>query len=154
VGTHQIFLSSAEYPLTLVGQNIGKTLLRLRDPASGTWLAKRMDEGKPLTLARPYSCLSLESLVEEVPTEYVLHQNYPNPFNPATTIKIGIPEEGRVRLLVYNLLGELVAEVTNEVMAAGYHEITFDAGNLASGIYFYRLEANRFAAIKKMLLIK
>jgi hypothetical protein len=153
-GSHQILLNSVEYPLTLVGQNLGKTLLKLRDPASGRILKDRMEEGKPLILDRPYSRLSLESLVAEVPTAFVLYQNYPNPFNPATTIKIGIPEDGRVRLLVYNLLGEMVAEVTNEVMAAGYHEITFDAGSLASGIYFYRVEANHFAGIKKMLLVK
>ncbi len=89
-----------------------------------------------------------------VVTEYALHQNYPNPFNPATTIAFDLKDAGFVNLKVYNLMGQEVATVMNGSMVAGRHMVTFDASNLSSGIYLYRIEVNGFAAEKKMLLMK
>jgi len=88
------------------------------------------------------------------PLNYELSQNYPNPFNPSTTIKFSIPEKGNVNLLVYNILGEEVAILLNEVKEAGVHTINFDAAELKSGIYFYRLQAADFVETKKMILMK
>jgi hypothetical protein len=88
------------------------------------------------------------------PVVYALEQNYPNPFNPSTLIKYSIPEEGMVSLHVYNLLGEKVATLVNEIQKAGRHEINFDASQLSSGVYFYSIEAGNFKSIKKMLLMK
>jgi hypothetical protein len=88
------------------------------------------------------------------PIEYFLYQNYPNPFNPGTTIKFALPEKATVELAVYNSLGEKVAEVYNGAMDEGYHEIEFRAESLSSGIYFYRLEADNFVSVKKMIIIK
>jgi photosystem II stability/assembly factor-like uncharacterized protein len=90
----------------------------------------------------------------EVPIEYALEQNYPNPFNPSTTIKYSIPEDGFVKLAVYNMLGEKIISLVNNVQKAGRYEINFNASNLASGIYLYRLEAQNYVSIKKMILIK
>jgi hypothetical protein len=90
----------------------------------------------------------------EVPIEYALEQNYPNPFNPSTTIKYSIPEDGFVKLAVYNMLGEQVATLVNAQQKSGRYEINFNASNLASGIYLYRLEAQNYLSIKKMILIK
>ncbi|MCW9096648.1 MAG: T9SS type A sorting domain-containing protein, partial [Ignavibacteriaceae bacterium] len=90
----------------------------------------------------------------EVPIEYALEQNYPNPFNPSTTIKYSIPEDRFVKLAVYNMLGEKVATLVNAQQKSGRYEINFNASNLASGIYLYRLEAQNYVSIKKMILVK
>jgi hypothetical protein len=83
-----------------------------------------------------------------------LGQNYPNPFNPNTTIRFSIPVETDVRLNVFNALGQEVAEIINSRLKEGYHEVEFDAGTLTSGIYFYRLEADKFVDVKKMIILK
>jgi hypothetical protein len=88
------------------------------------------------------------------PIEYALEQNYPNPFNPSTTIKYSIPEDGFVKLSVYNLLGEEVTTLVNNVQKAGRYEVVFDASSLASGIYVYRLESSNFSASRKLMLMK
>lgn len=88
------------------------------------------------------------------PKVYALEQNYPNPFNPATTIKYSVPVNGFVNLGIYNLLGEKIADLINKEIEAGSYEINFDASNLSSGVYFYKLEAGSFTSIKKMMLIK
>ncbi len=94
------------------------------------------------------------------PKEYALYQNYPNPFNPVTTIKFALPFESSVRMVIYNLLGEQVEVLFNDVKEAGYHDIYWNAKQLASGIYLYTIEANsldgtkNFTSVKKMVLIK
>ena len=89
-----------------------------------------------------------------MPTVYSLSQNYPNPFNPTTTIKFGIPKAGDVSLAVYDILGRKVAELINGNLTAGYHTVNFNATNLASGVYFYRIEAGDFVSVKKLMLLK
>lgn len=91
---------------------------------------------------------------ESIPPEYVLYQNYPNPFNPATKIRFGLPEEGLVNITVFNILGESVKEVVNDKFEAGYHEVEFNASNLASGIYFYRIICGKFVKVKRMSLLR
>jgi hypothetical protein len=86
--------------------------------------------------------------------EYTLAQNFPNPFNPTTEIAFNILEAGVVTLKVYNLVGQEVATLVNGSLEAGTHTVAFDAANLTSGIYLYRLEAGSFAAEKKMVLMK
>lgn len=88
------------------------------------------------------------------PVAFAMEQNYPNPFNPSTRIKFAIPEESEVRLSVYNTLGQEVAEILSGRLREGFHEVEFDAGSLTSGIYFYRLEAEKFVDVKKMIIIK
>ena len=89
-----------------------------------------------------------------VPTEYGIAQNYPNPFNPSTKIFYNLPKSGNVSLKVYNVLGNEVATLVNEYKLAGTHQIDFNAGNLASGVYFYKILAGDFTQVKKMTLIK
>ncbi len=91
---------------------------------------------------------------EEIPASYTLQQNYPNPFNPSTTIKFSIPKSGNVRLVVYDILGKEVATLVNNFLNAGQYNFQFNAANLASGIYLYRLEAGNFTQTNKMLLMK
>jgi hypothetical protein len=92
--------------------------------------------------------------VADIPKTYSLEQNYPNPFNPTTNIRFGLPIPGWVRLNVYNSLGQKVETLLNKERPAGYHDIRFNGSNLASGLYFYILEAESFRQIRKMLLIK
>jgi hypothetical protein len=88
------------------------------------------------------------------PGEFVLSQNYPNPFNPTTTINYSIPKAGNVKLTVYNAIGSKVATIINEYKVAGNYSIQFNGSSLASGIYFYKIEAGQFSQIKKMILMK
>ena len=89
-----------------------------------------------------------------LPTEYSLSQNYPNPFNPVTTIEYTLPELAKVKVEVYNTLGQAVAVLVDGDQEAGYHEVRWDAGDMASGVYFYRIEANDFRATRRMVLMK
>ena len=85
---------------------------------------------------------------------YGLSNNYPNPFNPSTKITYSIPERSNVSLKVFDLLGSLVAELANGEIEAGTYDINFNASQLSSGIYFYRLQAGNFIESKKMILLK
>jgi hypothetical protein len=89
-----------------------------------------------------------------IASEYILQQNYPNPFNPSTKIKYQIPETGFVSLKVFDVLGNEVADLVSENKPTGSYEVTFDASNLPTGVYFYTLSAGEFVSTKKMLLIK
>jgi probable HAF family extracellular repeat protein len=89
-----------------------------------------------------------------VPAECTLAQNYPNPFNPTTTIRYGVPGQTHVTLTVYNVMGQEVATLVNMQQAAGYHEVRFDASGLASGVYFYRIQAGTHMETMRMLLLR
>jgi hypothetical protein len=89
-----------------------------------------------------------------IPKVYSLSQNFPNPFNPETEIQFGLPAAANVKLVLYDVLGREVAVMINSVMGAGYHGYKFNAENLSSGVYFYRLTAGTFTDIKKMTIIK
>jgi subtilisin family serine protease len=101
-----------------------------------------------------------EAIIVEVsaPERFVLLQNYPNPFNPSTTIGFSIPQTSNVSIDIFNVVGERVANVINNTLEAGYHQLNFDASNLSSGTYIYQLKANSangtFVETKKMLLMK
>lgn len=97
---------------------------------------------------------SIEQIGNEIPSNYELKQNYPNPFNPSTIIDFSIPESGLVTLIVFNTLGQEVAELINDVKSAGSYEVLFEASNLSSGLYIYQIHTNNFSATKKMLLLK
>ena len=88
------------------------------------------------------------------PLTFDLDQNYPNPFSPSTNIKYSVPETGSVKLSIYNALGEEVAVLVNGIVQAGFYEVTFDASNLPSGAYFYRLQSDNLNQVMKMLLLK
>lgn len=93
-------------------------------------------------------------LAGSVPTAFTLNQNYPNPFNPSTNITFALPEESRVDFKVYDILGRQVAVLALGELAAGQHQLTFDAKDLPSGVYVYKLTARNFTDSKKMILLK
>lgn len=85
---------------------------------------------------------------------FQLFNNFPNPFNPSTIIKYQIPEYSNVQIKIYDVLGKEVAQLVNEEKIAGYHEVEFNGSHLASGVYFYRIQAGDFVETKKMILMK
>ena len=117
-----------------------------RDPARGEYnLTVLKKDGTPVTVTDTESA---------IPDQFVLHQNYPNPFNPATTIAYSLPEAADVNLEIYDILGRRVTVLVSQIQHQGRHTITFNAPHLASGIYFYRLQAGSFVETRKMMLIK
>ena len=88
------------------------------------------------------------------PGQYYLAQNYPNPFNPTTTINFAIPERQIVTLDIYSILGEKLVTLVNEVLEAGDHAAVWDASEMPSGVYFYRLSSGNEQLTRRMILLK
>ncbi|NUN69646.1 MAG: T9SS type A sorting domain-containing protein, partial [Bacteroidetes bacterium] len=98
--------------------------------------------------------VSVQQISDAVPSAFTLGQNYPNPFNPTSTIQFALQTAGQTELFVTNALGQRVASLVNGPLAAGTHQVTFDAGGLASGTYFYTLKSGSKVETKKMMLMK
>jgi photosystem II stability/assembly factor-like uncharacterized protein len=94
------------------------------------------------------------NLIAQIPNQFALEQNYPNPFNPTTTISYQLPAIATVELKIFDVLGRDVQTLVNERQSAGIHSVIFDARDLSSGVYFYRLQAGNYRASKKLLLLK
>ena len=114
------------------------------DYHAGSWY--ELDD---LALTRPTSVLT-----ESHPATYSLDQNFPNPFNPSTTIRYSVAHRSHVTLTVFNMLGEKVATLVNEMQEPGSHDVRFDAAGLASGAYFYRLQADGFVQTRQLNLLR
>ncbi|MEO8512169.1 MAG: M14 family zinc carboxypeptidase [Ignavibacteria bacterium] len=103
------------------------------------------------------SCVSLITGIQnnnETPMVFALEQNYPNPFNPATVIKYQLPKSSNVTIRIFDILGKEVATLVNGKVDAGYHQVEFNGSDFASGLYLYKIEADGFTDVKKMMLIK
>jgi hypothetical protein len=147
------FTLKANEPMEIIGTFL---VGRKDDPFSSFYEARRIASYAGSFYRSNFGLYPLG--VEEEPStnvnDFVLYQNYPNPFNPVTTIKYHIPETGLVSLKVYNILGEEVTTLVNEIKRPGSYTIDFNAGKLASGVYFYELSVNHFRTTKKFLLMK
>lgn len=124
---------------------------------SGTLDIEVTDEaGETTSISVGVDMVTGTDIVDEpgIPQEFELSNNYPNPFNPTTTIQYALPEAADVRLTVFNSIGQKVADLVNTRQAAGTHEVQFDAVQLPSGMYIYRLKAGEFEQIRKMTLVK
>jgi hypothetical protein len=106
------------------------------------------DSGEPIIIGIPYSN------DEVLPVETALYQNYPNPFNPETTIRYSLKNDCEVKLTVYNYKGQVTNELVNGRKERGHHAVTFNAGMLSSGVYFYTLEAGGKKLIRKMVMVR
>ena len=109
---------------------------------------------QPVLAAVLGNLVGVNPVNNQVPQVYSLSQNYPNPFNPVTNIKFSIPVAGNVKLVLFDILGREVKTLLNDVKPAGNYVVDFNAGDLSSGAYFYRLESGNFVETKKMLLVK
>ncbi|HMS33488.1 MAG TPA: FG-GAP-like repeat-containing protein [Ignavibacteria bacterium] len=98
--------------------------------------------------------IGINSISDEIPSDFKLYQNYPNPFNPSTKIKFDLKNISNVRLTVYDISGKAVEELLNSKLNPGSYEYTWNAGNVASGVYFYRIEAPNLSISKSMLYVK
>jgi hypothetical protein len=96
----------------------------------------------------------LVSVNNTIIIDFNLEQNFPNPFNPTTTIRFSLPEKAFINLSIYNLMGEKISEIVNEVVESGSNEVMFDASSLASGVYFYELKTPQLTISKKMIVAK
>ncbi len=125
-----------------------------KNPVGGTKFAYRL---KQIDIDGTFE-YSDEIEVEVLPAKYELYQNYPNPFNPSTKIKFSLPEDAKVSIDIYNMLGQKVLTLFNKQMKAGYHQVQFDTQasgiHLASGIYIYTISTKNFSSVKKMVLLK
>lgn len=113
--------------------------------------------GYSSTVSIGYGISPEKGIVQQITTEifeYSLNQNFPNPFNPNTSIYYSLKNPGLVKLRVFNMLGEEVAELVNENQSEGYHSVEFNANDLPSGIYIYQIRSGDFSDIKKMMLAK
>ena len=142
-GNTLISWGAASPTLTEVRPNGSKALQMTFSPGIFTYRAFKYD-WNPVGLSEPTN----------IPNSFELYQNYPNPFNPSTRIKFSIPRKSFVRIVVYNSLGIEVKILRNEYLSAGNYDVDFNGENLASGVYFYKLQAEDYTSTKKMILIK
>jgi hypothetical protein len=105
-------------------------------------------------LVNDISIAERKETVPVIPVEYKLAQNYPNPFNPVTSIEYALPEAAKVRVEVYNVLGQVIDVLVDSNQEAGFHKVVWDATDMASGVYFYQITANTFTSTKRMVLMK
>ncbi len=124
-------------------------------PGAWYYRLRQIDLDGHVTFSDPQQVAVLTSVAAgDVPTQIMLAQNYPNPFNPSTVIRYGLPAGAHVTLTVVNALGQQVATLVNGEIGPGYHEVRFNAGNLAAGVYFYRMTAGTFVQTNKLLLVR
>lgn len=153
--------SGADSFLVRTGSQLA-AMLGTKDTLDLQWSVKTKDPSNPtvnnidtLMVKIVRGNITGVEFIDGVPIVFSLEQNYPNPFNPTTTIKYSLPAESRVILKIYNMLGqEVTTLVNNEQQSQGYYTATFNASNLASGMYIYRIEAGSFTSVKKMMLLK
>ena len=143
-------ITSAIYPVTIFAKGIE---VHIQDQFGGKIINSIIRDGESIKITdKEISAFSVKSV--DIPLEYSLSNNYPNPFNPSTTIRFGLPEKSNVKLTIYNSLGEEVSSLLDKELIEGYHEVEFNASDLASGVYFYSIQAGEFKSVKKMLLLK
>lgn len=143
-----------DYKVDCTGIVTGNYFFRLVTSVQGdaSLFLSNVQNDNEMLLKKNYETVKFNK--ELLPKEYALQQNFPNPFNPTTTIRYQIPKDGMVTLKVYDILGAEVATLVNEEKIAGKYEVNFNASNIASGVYIYRLKVNDFVNVKKMVLLK
>ena len=137
--------------------NVNTNELELGDYTMDMVISTNDPENPLVTVPVTLTVTDVVSAIDEpttLPKEFALYQNYPNPFNPSTTIRFALPVQTNLVISVYNSIGEKVAEAFNGELVEGYHEINFNASNIASGVYFYRFESKKYTSTKKMIVIK
>ena len=163
-----IHIQASHYPVTVTAENLTAAMmlddvqyLLVEVIENEDCNSYPLSEGSSISISDPaVKTLKLNKVTAaSIPTEFKMHQNYPNPFNPTTTIKYDLPAKGKVSIQIYNALGQRVRTLVSKEQEAGYYETIWDATNefgskVGSGVYFYRINAGEFNAVKKMILLK
>jgi rhamnogalacturonan endolyase len=141
-----------QYRLSVAWQNVAYN----QPPHTGFYLGDGMSTPPTPNIKYPGDATSIaqEEAHQQMPKEFVLEQNYANPFNPTTTIKFALPKSSTVKIVVYDILGRIVTTLVDGNYDAGVHSVVFNATKLASGVYFYSIEAEKFVSVKKLMLLK
>ncbi|MHB1688474.1 MAG: carboxypeptidase regulatory-like domain-containing protein [Ignavibacteriaceae bacterium] len=140
-------LTQGNYTITAsVSTYSSKKLTTTYSPTAGTTTVSNFTMAKTVT--------AVKNQTANLPAKFVLENNYPNPFNPSTIIGFSVPYSSHVTLDIFNVLGQKVAELVNNNLAAGHYSYSFDASKLSSGVYLYRLQTGNFVSVKKMVLSK
>jgi photosystem II stability/assembly factor-like uncharacterized protein len=156
-------LAGTEFYGVFLSIDNGASWTKVNDGLTNLWVTSLIISGTDLYAGtnwggvwrRPLSQLTgISNKVKYLPLEYGLYQNYPNPFNPTTTINYTLQKAGNIKLTIYNAIGSKVATIVDEYKPAGNYSVQFNAKNLASGIYLYRLESGNFSVAKKFILLK
>ena len=131
------------------------------DPA-GQWILKVYDNASGNTgtlnawgLTLVFEMVTgIDNPLSGIPIQYQLYQNYPNPFNPVTNIKFDLPQDSKVKIIIFNLLGQKIATLVDNKLPAGRYHYQWKPDGIASGIYFYSIEAERYRKVRKMIFMK
>ncbi len=150
---HSILLSGNNGETKLTFSNLNGMAFRITDGINGEILDEDVLDGKEIRIPANLGSLILKSKTI-APVTFGLEQNYPNPFNPATNIKYMVPVDGAVKIAVYDVLGRELKALVNGYHSSGEYEIVLNAGDLSSGVYFYRMTAGNFEAIRKFVVSK
>ena len=146
--SNTVFISSTYSPVQSASIKVGQSVTVWADQSpNGSLQAVQVQQISAVVTA-------VEGNKDNLPVSYELKQNYPNPFNPTTEIAFTLANQENVSLVVYNIIGQEVATLISSPMSVGSHAVKFNASNLSSGIYLYRLKAGNFVSIKKMILLK
>ncbi|MFI5237418.1 MAG: FG-GAP-like repeat-containing protein, partial [Ignavibacteriales bacterium] len=155
-GTEQIFITRLPEPGNISAVN--EWILTGLPNGIYEWKVRAVDAayiGSDIAIGEfSLGVLVVDETGDNIPDKFSVEQNYPNPFNPVTTIRYSVPKEVLVSLKVYNIIGEEVTALVNEIKQPGNYNVTFDAYNLSSGVYFYRIKAGDFSEVKKMIFNK
>jgi hypothetical protein len=147
--SHSVF-GNGGVPVSSTGYMINSTV-------GQTFIGKVWDTNYQNDVGFWYSTrvyVGIEANDDQLPRKFELFQNYPNPFNPVTNIKYAVPKLSQVRIEIYNILGQRVQTLLNEEKPPGFYVVDFDASSLASGFYIYRMQAEGFVDIRKMIVTK
>jgi photosystem II stability/assembly factor-like uncharacterized protein len=149
---HEISIQCDKYPIKIKAENLSNLKLQIKDNISGKLIDRVLTDNSEITVNEHINSFVLTE--EELPKVFSLSQNYPNPFNPLTHIKYGLPKKVQVKMVLYDLLGREVKTLVNALQDAGFYTVDLNADNIASGVYFYRIEAGNFTDVKKLMIIK
>lgn len=143
-------ISTLDFPVKIIVEGSD---IEIKDAINGQMYKKFVKDKESVTLDNP-QLSKLQVISKEIPIEFGLEQNYPNPFNPTTKIKYAISERGIVKIILYNILGEKIEVLVNDLKDAGKYEIEWSAKNFPSGVYVYELASGKNRLVKKLILIK
>lgn len=153
-GDHTLVIRAATYPITLRVSNLDNRSLTVRDASGAGLVMSRLADGEAIVVPAPVEALTVTVGEADLPSDYALEGNFPNPFSGTTSIRYTLPQPAHVSVSVYNLYGEQVSVLEDRERPAGTHDVSFNAGHLASGVYVVRIRAGTFQMSRKIIITR